>query len=280
VTGDSTSGYISVLLGKGDGTFSAPSNIRTSGPGIVVVGDLNRDGIPDIIATINGSDFGVPPHAIAVLIGNGDGTFVAPIYYATQSSPGALAVSDFNHDGKLDIAYSNQDGSIGIQLGNGDGTLGPSSYFSVGAVGQIVIADLNGDGNVDLAIPGGANGVSVFLGNGDGTFVAPINSPVGPNPRNLAVGDLNEDGLPDLITIIDAPVNQGGNAGFYNIAVLPNNGDGTFGAPTTYPAGLSSAAITIGDLNGDGILDVAIPNQTFLNGGFGANLSFESLSNR
>src|SRR5262249_26966138 len=120
---------------------------------------------------------------------------------------GSVAVGDFNGDGIPDLLTVNSTvdnhGSISVLFGNGDGTFQRPIFTPSpqGALGSAVVADFNGDGNLDVAAvnPTG-NAISLFLGNGDGTFQAPLSFAVGNNPRGLAVGDVNSDGFPDLMT--------------------------------------------------------------------------------
>jgi hypothetical protein len=168
---------IQVALGKGDGTFATPATV--AGPDIMVqsftdvipatiaVGDMNGDGIPDIIAL--GSSATTYDAQVAVALGNGDGTFKAPILktYSGQylNNFQGLAVADFNGDGKLDVAITDPyvPSNSGISLGNGDGALqtsgGPSQTlpdlaFNLQVGGATVALDLNGDGAPDI-ISGG-----------------------------------------------------------------------------------------------------------------------------
>src|SRR5207245_10733102 len=92
---------VSILLGKGDGTFQPPVKYNCGNPpGFVAVGDFNMDGRPDLaVAQFSGSQPG-----ISILLGNGDGTFQPGVYYAAGGGAKALVVADFNSDGKPDLA--------------------------------------------------------------------------------------------------------------------------------------------------------------------------------
>src|SRR2546428_14468 len=108
----------SVLLGNGDGTFSAARTLGVgSGPWSVAVGDFNRDGKLDLaVANFSSS-------TVSVLLGNGDGTFQAAQTVAAGTSPISVAVADFNGDGKPDLAVANYgSNTVSALLGNGDGT--------------------------------------------------------------------------------------------------------------------------------------------------------------
>jgi hypothetical protein len=165
-------------------TTPAPATAGSS-PIALAVADFNGDGKPDLAVLDNTN-----PGAVSILPGNGDGTFAAQVQYATtSSSPGAaavgaavaLAIADFNGDGKPDLAVVNSPpatagttsaGSVSILMGKGDGTFQPYVAFAVGETPvAIVAADFSGDGNQDLAVVNQGNtAVSILPGNGDGTF--------------------------------------------------------------------------------------------------------------
>jgi hypothetical protein len=131
-------------------------------------------------------------------------------------------VGDFNGDGKLDVAGSICSGGyVYVSLGNGDGTFQAAITTAIVPffTSSFVAADFNGDGKLDLAFLDDSNMVGVLLGNGDGTFQPIKNFLVDVAAGGLAVGDLNHDGKPDLISTSDTD-----NA----VDVLLGNGDGTF----------------------------------------------------
>ncbi len=161
---------VTVLLGNGDGTFQSPITAASFVGGItaVAVGDLNGDGKPDLAVAAyggSGTQQGILD-TVAILLGNGDGTFQPPTFYKSINNPYAIAVGDFNKDGKLDVVLMNPEG-LYLSLGNGDGTFlpgyvileEPTTLISVNPPGPIlngpysfVVADFNGDGNLDIAV--------------------------------------------------------------------------------------------------------------------------------
>jgi FG-GAP-like repeat/Cep192 domain 4 len=239
---------VSVFLGNGDGTFQPPVGyVTTTNPGSLVVGDVNRDGKLDLLV------IGAYDAQISILLGNGDGTFQAQTILDTAG--GQICLGDFNGDGVLDIGIANQFNTA-IYLGKGDGSfLEPKYYAGINSFPQsLVTADLNGDGILDLVI-GGWNGIGVLLGEGRGGFGTPTNYTTGNTSYDTAtVVDLNGDGKPDI-----AVANSSDNT----IAVLLGNGDGTFQQPSYFEAGVFSLAITFGDFNGDGAMDLALSAYGF-----------------
>jgi hypothetical protein len=177
----------------------------------------------------------------------------------------AIAVADFNNDGKLDIAITpgQQAGSTGftiqplvdIYLGDGAGTFTFATQLNTAAAFLDMFAtDVDNDGNQDIVT--GGDPTSVLRGNGNGTFQAAQTYPDG--ELVVAVGDLNGDGFPDLISPEQYKK---------NIAVRLNQGNGTFGAETEYRIGDFARELTTSDFNGDGNVDVVTLNQSSNNNG-------------
>ncbi|HEY6269238.1 MAG TPA: FG-GAP-like repeat-containing protein [Candidatus Acidoferrum sp.] len=246
---------VSVLLGKGDGTFLPASLVASNQEsGQLVVADFNGDGNPDWIAgKANGT-------LMTLALGNGDGTFRAGVNYALGAGP-FVTLGDVNKDGKLDVvAVDVGSNDVRVLLGKGDGTFLPAIITPVpGAYYGIAVADLNGDGNQDVVVgdsTGGApRNVIVLLGKGDGTFAAPARFTTGGSGEGLILAeDFNGDGKLDI-----AVVNESDNT----VSILLGNGDGTFQAPKITPALATDGflgAMAAADLNGDGKLDLVVPD--------------------
>ena len=256
VTANAGSGDVSVLLGNGDGTFRPQARFAAgSGPHSVAIGDVNGDGRPDLITANRGSD------DVSVLLGAGDGTFRPQARFAAGGSPYAVAIGDVNGDGRPDLVTANNgSGDVSVLLGNGDGTFRPPTDFAAGGLPAfVVIGDVNGDSRPDLVVANGGNSndpgdVSVLLGNGDGTFRPQARLAAGRNPTSVAIGDVNGDGRPDLVT-----ANYSGGTG--DVSVLLGAGDGTFQPQALFAAGSGPASVAIGDVNGDGRPDLVTANN-------------------
>ncbi|GHO48554.1 FG-GAP repeat domain-containing protein [Ktedonospora formicarum] len=203
-------GTITVLLGNGDGTFTAapgsPISFNFAGlPWGIGVGDFNNDGNLDIVTTIPASTIYGNQGVAVVLLGNGNGTFQSPQAWGAEDIYCYnVAVGDFNNDGKWDIVTTNYySNNIAVWLNNGDNTFQSARFYDVGQepIG-VAVGDFNNDGNLDIVTANSADGtVTVLLGNGDGTFATPIESPysVGQGPWSVAVGDFLNNREPGIV---------------------------------------------------------------------------------
>jgi hypothetical protein len=204
----SSSGGVSTYINDGGGGLydEVDMGLGVGAPRTVRVADIDGDGHLDLLACNDSSA------ALAILRGNGDGSFRAPIVVLLGSAtPQGFTITDFNGDGKLDVAVSMGD-RIAVLLNNGGSNiLGAPSFFAVGTL-QLAIgidsADFNGDGKADLAVAQhDGDAVTVYRGNGNGTFGAgtsystgTASAPSGLIARdaNGILLDFNKDGKPDL----------------------------------------------------------------------------------
>jgi hypothetical protein len=249
-------GTVSVLLGNGNGTFKPEQEFPVgAGPRSVVAGDFNSDHKIDL-AVADSAD-----GTVAILAGNGDGTFGSPSFISVGSGPQFLAVTDVNLDQKPDLFVTNLGlTTITELLGNGNGTF-LKSQVTMGSTlqaGPIVASDVTNDNRPDLivAIPN-KSAVGVLVNVGNSQFAAPLTFDAGINPNEIGLGDLNGDGLTDLVI-----PNQSAGANY--VSVLQGNGNGTFRARQTYYTGdTSPSSVAVADFNGDGKPDLAVADYNF-----------------
>lgn len=256
---------VAVARSNGDGTYQTPmlELVDPYGFGLKAA-DLNGDGKPDLLLS--------QPSTVTVFPGNGDGTFGTASGIYTADTPNYLsvgfgqpfpemvvAVADFNGDGHPDFAVADsQTGLAEIAHGNGDGTFVATPILTAPAAQQIpasaiiatAVMDLNGDGVDDFV----SVGPITALADGKGGFqYNNISNPAFPYALEIR-GDFNGDGKDDVVL----------EGGTNSVAVALSNGDGTLKSPVVIPFGITPACYignqeAVGDLNGDGKLDLVIP---------------------
>ena len=246
-----------LLINNGAQGFLPPVTFSTGGwTGSLATGDFNNDQKADVVtANFN-------PATVSILLGNGAGGFSAPVNIPVgDTSSTAIAVGYFDGDMNQDLAVSNSGGTVAILLGTGIGTFtGPTTFTALNRIRSIAVSDFNIDGNNDLAIVGQFSSQAFILfGNGSGAFSAPTTSNIGSEASSIVTQDLNNDGKPDLAIAL-----------IVNVAVLINNGDGTFGAPTILSdVGGNPATVVTADFNNDGDYDLAVGHNTGISVRFG-----------
>lgn len=257
--------YIVVLAGDGTGHFSQASRfIGGSEVRVRAVGDLNRDGKPDLVLqnSSSGRNF-----KLAIVLGDGAGGFGPPAYILMPSPVFGVAVEDFNGDGKQDLAVAAHDGSsawgdnkihiVKIMMGDGTGGFGAPTDYAMGANSRpndVITGDFNRDGKPDLAVSlWYAGRVAIMSGDGRGGFSAPTNFVVGQGAERVVMSDLNADNKADLVVP---------NSRTHKVSVLFGNGLGGFVPIKTYAMGVTTwepNTVAVGDFNGDAKPDIAVP---------------------
>ncbi|MCU0707694.1 MAG: S8 family serine peptidase [Pirellula sp.] len=271
VTSNGFSDYqLSIRLGNGDGTFG-----NNNGFGSIysyrldfALADVNGDDLLDVIGTNYYGGFN--SSSVFVQLGNGDGTFQDAIGFFAGYYNYSVAVGDITGDGIPDIVTTVQDNRLYLLPGNGDGTFGDLAQYQVGSFPtDVALADVDGINGLDIVtsnLYGGYEGrsLSILENQGNGLFGDAIHYAAGFDNIAVAVGDLNGDGAPDLVT-----------ANYYSttVQVLFNSNDntGNFGVPIEYSAsGYNASSVVLGDVDGDDVLDIV--TGSFYNQFFSAGM--------
>ncbi|MCA9773440.1 MAG: VCBS repeat-containing protein, partial [Myxococcales bacterium] len=251
-----------VLLGDGDGTFTAAPALTHGVTNLTAAGvaDFNNDDVPDILLL----EFQNPPGQ--VLLGNGNGTFGAPIELGQFFFSNAVDVrfGDADGDGNTDLFLRGGPTAFrgGIHFGAGDGTFDRTLSFDAIALPSIysgmTVGDFNNDGFDDVAYGSSASTLSdafgeitVILSNGAGTFDPFISVPVGESAQHLGTVDANGDGVDDIV---------GANVYSNDVSLLVSNGDGTFQAQRRFGVDANPRALQTADVTGDGLPDLSVPD--------------------
>ena len=247
------------LLGNGDGTFShvedkaLPDGVCSSLSCVINLGDVNHDGIVDVIVggrTVSGEGI------VVALIGNGDGTFAAPVVSSlahggsnggNASFNAGIAIGDINGDGATDLVVGDpMSATLYVLLGDGSGrfSIGSTATYYYTGLTISYLYDLNGDGHPDIVLNDlvGAQ-TYVSFSNGDGTFKPAVVF------LSFAVlfADMDGDGHPDIV----------GRLYPDQVQIFKGKPDGTFGSASVIATGPDDAQLAgTGDFNRDGAPDL------------------------
>ena len=235
------SGGLTVLLRAGNGFPRETSFYAGGTPASIAATDFNRDGKLDLIVGASN------PGSIAILLGNGDGTFQPATFVHALNNP-RITVADINGDGNPDIVVCA--GSVSVLPGNGHGQVGPAQVIPNLSASYLAVADFNGDGKLDL-VASTSTGVVVLYGKGDGTFRPPVLIAAMTDAGFLAIGDFDHDGKPDIAV---ARIHSEA------VSIVYNDGDGTFSAPVNYGVGEDPSSIAVGNFVSPGSQDLAVVN--------------------
>ncbi len=226
-----------------------------AGPSSVASGDVNGDGVVDLVTANFDSGSG---NSISVFLGKGDGSFSTKVDYTVGIGPAFVKIADVNLDGKLDILTANRGSfvqagdTVSILSGDGTGSFVLAQSVTVGqAPTSLALGDLDVDGDLDMVVSNSNdNTVTVLMRSASG-FAKLADVTVGSQPLWVTLADLNKDGRLDLSTAnsdLNAP----------SVSVRMGNGNGTFGprSDIAFDNFVTPVFITSADLNGDGNLDL------------------------
>ena len=251
---------LSVFLAQAGGGFGSRTDYGSGSSQSMAMGDWNSDGHLDAAVGLN-----EPDRALAILLGDGTGGFGTPRSVPAGGSPFGLAAGLITDDSILDlVAVQIFSSTLEVHAGNGDGTFGQdATYPALYRVRSISVADFDRDGTLDVAAATDAESstgekhVSIFTGNPNGTLGPRRDYPAGNGYPELDTGDVDADGITDLVVIDILETSSG------SVALLRGLPDGSFATAQEFPCGPNSVGIEMGDFNGDGRSDVAVANNSF-----------------
>jgi hypothetical protein len=257
-----SNGYVSVLIGNGDGTFKAANNLATNGNNQMMAAAAFVTGGPAGILTVSNS--ASPTNNAQLILSDGRGGEVVEAPFSLPcGSASAVATADFNGDGNQDFLVACQESGVSVVavfLGNGNGTFRvPTLYPQDDTILAIGVGNFFGNGRADIAVLTAVTGssdqhiVTTWENDGHGNFAGEVSiAETGLNPVSMVAADFNGDGKDDL-----AIANSGDNT----VTILRGAGNGEFFNGAIPVTGKTPSGIVVGDFNGDGIPDLAVSNS-------------------
>jgi len=251
-------GFVTVFLQDPihPGSFSRREYEVGGDPWFVGIGDLNADGLPDLVS----ANETVASITLLFQPPGTPGSFLSTQTFRTASHPNAVAIGRLNADAALDVAVADLGVSLFLQDPGAPGNFLPRTSLGIGPAAGVAIGDLNADGVADVAVVGGGS-VRVLMQDplAPGSYLPAVVLAAGLQPYDVAIADLNADAAPDLVV-----ANSASNtvSVFLQDAATPGN----FLPAAHYAVGRSPLRVAIGDLNGDGTPDVAVANMGFQDG--------------
>jgi hypothetical protein len=249
---------IYVFLQDSSGVLQPPMRYSGGNGSSVGIADLNNDGRADVVVTAQ--------DGIGVFLQNSGGTLAPEVIYQSNHSSFTnsykLATGDFNNDGRKDVAaidWGTQSNDVDVFLQSDNGTLDPALAYQVTHTGydDIDVGDLDSDGLQDLVVMSGQSSssqIGIIFQTSGGTFSAPVYYDLGVSEmtRGVAVGDVNDDGLDDVV------VTYGGDEPKSQIARCLQTSTGTLVQAVAYPSGGCPFAVEVGDINFDAKKDIVV----------------------
>jgi hypothetical protein len=246
---------VAILVGGAGATFGQPATITVPNPADLTVGDVNRDGDPDLAVANSSSQ-------VEILLGGPGAGFSGPTGFPTTEEAEDVVIGNFNpdQDQNPDLAVTSGNGLVGVVSvlpGAGNGTFGQGTDYSIGGLLQSLVSrDFNGDGDLDLAVAD-INGsrVSVFTGGTGMAFASPPTDFPAANAAYIGSDDFNGDGDPDI-----AVTNFSGDPP--NLWALTGGAGASFSGAVPFPVGALPLGIAVGRIDADTDPDVVTANNS------------------
>ncbi|OUJ70032.1 FG-GAP-like repeat-containing protein [Hymenobacter crusticola] len=257
---------VSVRLNNGSGSYSGGQDVSVGRiPRDLIFGDVDGDGDLDLLVSDDQNS------KISVRLNNGSGSFSGDQEVSVDNSPQSQALGDIDGDGDLDLVTANASGTASVRF-NTDGIFSGTQEVSLGGtLLRVALGDVDSDGDLDLLTTNSSGFVNVRLNDSAGTFSGTTNVPVGGYAYSLATGDVDKDG--DLDLVIGNFYNFGGGNDNTTVSVRLNKGDGTFSGNQEVLIGASIQKVELGDVDGDGDLDLLAANLLNASGAVSVRLN-------